>query len=181
MQLVGLVHDTLESDSAFGSATSIDQAVPFHRSISGFVPFAEKLPTATQFVALEHDTPKKLTLLPEDGAWVATSAQLTPSHRIAIGEVPPALWLPPTAKQFVLLEQETPYSPPLEFATTAQLVPFHRSITPPVRTLPLRSDELPTAKQFVELVHDTPMSIPPTFGLGTSSHLVPFHCSMSGT
>ena len=78
MQLVVLVHDTLFNDAsgAEGPAT-IDQDVPFHRSISGLS--TAEPPTAKQFVVLKHDTRQELDVEPA-GFGLATSDQLVPFH-----------------------------------------------------------------------------------------------------
>ncbi len=79
----------------------------------------------------------------------------------------------PTAKQLVLLvhdtSKRTSYVEGLGLDTTAQLVPFQRSISVNVPELLV---VYPTAKQLVSLVHDTAlrMLLDPLLGLGTIDH-----------
>jgi len=81
---VALVHDTGPNAPGAG-LVSLDKLVPFHRSTKGITgtegPGSRALaePTATQSVALTHDTlPKSLELL---GFGLATIDQLVPSQR----------------------------------------------------------------------------------------------------
>jgi hypothetical protein len=179
------VHDTPDSwlcdaPDGFGVATIV-QLVPFQRSTNVRLTLElVKPPTAKQLVALVHDTAVRSLDDAPDGFGLATTVQLVPFQRSTNVRPKPALKKRPTAKQFVVLVQDTATSwlsdAPAGFglATSVQLVPFQRSTSVP-------SSELPTAKQFVVLVHDTPDSwlndAPDGFGLATTVQLVPFHRS----
>jgi len=106
---VGLAHDTppnVEADApaGFGLATT-DQLVPSQRSTNVSVPFA---PTATQLVALAHDTALNV---PPTGPGVVTADQTVPSQR---STTTPNAGLYgtsrriPTATQLVALAHDTP-------------------------------------------------------------------------
>jgi hypothetical protein len=130
-QLVALVHETPLSELNDAPATfalaTIAQLVPFQRSTNVRVPpEVLKYPTATQFVALVHDTPD--SDLPA-GFGLDTIVQLVLFQR-SINAPPDDV---PTAKQFVALVHDTPKSSGLDapdgfgLVTIVQLVPFHRS------------------------------------------------------
>jgi hypothetical protein len=86
----------------------------------------------------------------------------------------------PTAIQLVELVQDTPsrktiWALKLGLRTIDQAVPFKDSIRG--LKLPL-AKRLPTAMQLVEVAQDTPERLSlPSFGLGETDQLVPFHDS----
>jgi hypothetical protein len=183
-QLVVLAHETpLRLDSMlparFGVAMTF-QLVPFHRSTnvrddeSG--PDVEVSPTAKQLVAPGHEIPDRLVAVAPFGAGLGTMFQLVPFHRsisgASLSDTPAKVDSSPTAKQFVALEQATPFrstspSTPLGtglgLGTIDQTDPSHRSINVPW-------SPPPTAKQLVGVVHATaerpPSGGPAGLGLG---------------
>jgi hypothetical protein len=176
----------------FGEAT-IDQVVPFHRSINPviieFDAFVEE-PTAKQSVAVGHDTPLNSASDAPSGPGVAARIQLVPfqcSANVASSDVP-------TALQSVTLGQATCRSWLCDVCETSgatdQLVPSQCST----------DAEFPTAAQLDGLGQDTPVSPadppnppnppnapdPPnpvaaagSAGLAAIDQLDPFHCSTS--
>jgi hypothetical protein len=177
-------HDTphkLGEDAPGGSGTeSIDQRVPSQRSTNALVPLeAVWMPTATQLVALAHDTEERLlNKAASDGLW--TIDQRVPSHRstnVFADDVP-------TAKQLVALAHDTPERllesalRRLELETIDHRVPSHRSTSV---SLPIEADAVPTAKHLVAVEHDTPERLleraPRGFGLATIDQRAPSHRS----
>jgi hypothetical protein len=163
-QLVVLVQETLASElldapAGLGLAT-IDQLVPFQRSMSVCVPelFVD-WPTATQLVALTHDTPASELAVVPPGFGLARSDQLVPFHRSTSVRTDPdgATYLP-TAKQLVVLGHEVPVKSAtggpggFGLATNDQLVPFQISVSVWLWST------APTAAQLAVLVHDTDAS-----------------------
>jgi hypothetical protein len=121
-----------------------------------------RLPTPWQLVALVHEMPLRPHASPLVGWGLGTFAQLFPFQRSAIE--------PPTAKQAVVLVQET--AAPAKCGgvfTIDQVFPFQRS-----------APELPTAKQLVTLVHDTAPA-PNRGGVFMIDQALPFHCSTSAS
>src|SRR5690348_3859922 len=120
----------------------------------------------------------------EPGAGLAAMFQLVPSQcSMRVAGMPLLLSDSPTAQTSLLettaaparLLNTAPDGPGL--GTTAQLVPFHRSVSVP---LPLS----PTAHTSVVDTAATPRSsdpepVPPGLGLGTMLHAVPSQCSVS--
>ncbi len=164
-QLVVPVQDTPMTATAVaplgvGLAT-IDQAEPFQRSMSTCEAelFAD-VPTATQLDAVAQEMPAKCATTSWAGTGMSTIDQLVPFQRSTSGcslqhVVEVEL---PTAKQFVVLVQETAASVlsdpdgsgPVE---VVQAVPFQYSI----RTCCLSKvvNSVPTAKQLVGVAHET--------------------------
>jgi hypothetical protein len=180
-QFVALVHDAPRSSlnaspssGAGSNAALTDQAVPFQRSVRRCGrPTLDWLPTATQRVALVHDTSMRDAFVVGGG----TIDHVVPFQR----SIRPAS---PTAKQLVVPAQDTPKNCP--FVTTAlgtsdQVAPFHRSVNGFRR--PVESTKSPAAMHSVALTHETSASslllAPAMLGLAPSAQLVPFHCSMS--
>jgi hypothetical protein len=115
-------------------------------------------PTAAQVVVLEHDTPSRAASVAPPGLGLVTIAQLVPFHCSTTVLKCEFVKLQPTAKQLVVVRQETllrtDSSVPLGFGLVriAQLVPFHRSTS----VLPVEPvTDSPTAKQLVVLGHAT--------------------------
>jgi hypothetical protein len=90
-------------------------------------------PTASQLVALVHDTPLRTANVPLDGFGLFTNAQPEPFQRsVNVLCTEPSKEFP-TAKQLVVVGHETPLSvdsvAPLAFGLVMidQVVPFHCS------------------------------------------------------
>jgi len=168
-----------------GLAT-IAHAVPFHRSISVFASRTElevELPTAKQFVALEHVTATRtleaalatfgLTMMDHDDPFQRSTSVLTVELDSA----------DPTAKQLVPDGHHTPLRPALVApaglgtVTIDHAVPFQRSANGVAEKGP--SIE-PTAMQLVAVAHAT-LRNPEPFWLVVAwiDQLVPFQCSMN--
>jgi len=131
---VAVAHDTLKSVAfdgvGLGAGSAVaDQLVPSQCSLSAVT--SPTLPTAKQFVGLEHPTPRNR--LSGEMTGVGLTAQLVPSHcsmRGDQGVLEVGLRTPPTAKQLVVLEHATSDREAEMFglATIDQLLPFHASI-----------------------------------------------------
>ncbi len=189
-QSVSLAQDTplnaVSSDPVGLAEATIDQVVPFQRSINPviieFDAFVER-PTAKQSVADEHDNPLKEDSNAPTGLGVATSTQLVPfqcSANVASSDVP-------TALQSITLGHNTCNSSLCDVCETSgvtdQRVPSQCST----------DAEFPTAAQLTELGHETPVRprAPPnppnmlnaagrgSAGLAAIDQLAPFHCSTS--
>jgi len=109
-QSVALAHDTSESTPStdppgFGLGT-IDQLVPFHRSINVAV---DVLPTAKQLVDDVHDTPARPAPPCPAGCGLGTTDHTDPSH-LSIND---AENVPPTAKQLDADTHDTAETEPL--------------------------------------------------------------------
>ena len=109
-QFVALVHDTPASalsapPGALGLGT-IDQDVPFQRSINVFVAaLVWKLPTAKQVVALTHDmADRALSDDPDNGGAID---QVLPFHVSANDSSPMPASTLPTVRQLLALAHET--------------------------------------------------------------------------
>ena len=116
-QLVVLAHDTPFKcrwpPVRFGWA-AIAQLLPFQRSISvlyGPVMFL-RVPTAKQNVALGHETPAKVEILPSVEFGLETIAQVLPFQRSmsVLAELVVFHFHVPTAKQLVAAGHDTPDS-----------------------------------------------------------------------
>jgi hypothetical protein len=162
----------------------ITQLVPFHRCANVRQLFAAMyVPTAKQFVALEHETAFRIVELAPAGLGLGITDQLPPFHRsIKLFVVVPVEY-EPTAKQVLTLAHATPFreatmlaGSTLGLGWVAHAVPFHRSRSGRVTVPP---KELPTAKQLVVDGHDTARSSlrePPGAAI---DHAVPFQRSAS--
>jgi hypothetical protein len=160
--------------------------VPFQRSINVFVVAPTvALPTATQLVAVVHDTPLTATAAAPLGVGLATIDQVVPFQR-SMSTCGAELFADlPTAMQLDTVEHEMP----ARFAETApagigmltidQLVPFHRSTSG--RCAQHVAGAEPTAKQLVVLAQETAeseLSDVDGFRLVEVLQLVPFQRSM---
>jgi hypothetical protein len=139
-----------------------DQLVPFQRC-------TETMPTATQLVAVEHDTAKTAVL------GLFTLDHFLPFQR-CVNPLPTAPL--PTARQLVAVEHDTLVGVASVAVPTIadQLVPFQcarKACWKPAA---------PTATQLVAFAHDTlerKLSELANFGIALIDQLLPFHRSMS--
>jgi len=162
--------------------------LPFQRSASVTVPFIEpELPTAVQAVADRHDTPVSSDSSPCGCCGVAWTDHFAPFQCSArVSDLESEILLSPTAVQEVADEQDTP-SNSLPLVTgfgldcSTHLVPFQRSAT--VSNLEPVALLFPTAVQAVADEQDTPTRTPSLepdgFGVGWTTHLLPFQRSAS--
>ncbi len=163
----------LNAPGGLGLVT-IDQLVPFHRSISARLPF-RKAPTAKQSVALTHETPCRFASGDPLGSVVGTIDQLPATLRSISVRVP--LSDDPTAVQSAAhtTDHNTLAPDRLGLASIDQVLPFQRA------TIVWFACE-PTATQFCGALHDTPKNWfgPPPLGVGdeTTDHDEPFHFSI---
>jgi hypothetical protein len=184
-QVAVVTHDTplrwARSDPTGRGPAMIDQLVPFHRSTSASSDEpASYPPTAKQLLALAQEMLTRYGEVAPDGFGLVTIDHPDPFHRsTSVLRVELASYQP-TAKQLVVLAQETPSRkalPPtgLGLDTIDHAVPFHRCTW----VVAVGPNERPTAKQLVALTQDTSaktVSIAPAgFGLGRTDHAVPFH------
>ena len=182
-QSVVLVHATpgssLKSAPWFGLAT-IDQIVPFHRTMNVFQ-WTRSLvdtPTAKQSDALAHATDSKRVTDAPAGHGLATLAQLVPFHCSISGLMSELVLVQsPTAKQLVAPAHATAtslllYPGTCGAATVDHTAPSHVWING--RSSPNGLPKRPTATQSVALVHATLCRSvrggPPGLGLAITDH-----------
>jgi len=136
----------------------IDQPVPSHVSTKVF-DTPPIWPTATQSVAVAHDTPERTLDSVVVGFGLGVTDQFVPFQVSTIGwSVDEGLASAPTATQYVELRHETPESSPtppvgLGLGVTDHVEPSHVS-TKLVAVVGLLAQ--PTATQSVGLTQDTP-------------------------
>ena len=192
MQLVGLTHDTPlrivdVAPTGLGLGT-IDQLVPFHRSIKVFVVvLVEYEPTAKQLEGVAHDTPFNFaTMLAGSTAGLGSTDQAVPFQRSKSGLIAAPPNESPTAKQLVVDGHDTPSNslrePPVGGAVIDHAVPFQRSAS--VIMLEMSSAAgvySPTARQVVAFADETLSRLVrgefAGFGDATTDQLVPSHDS----
>src|SRR6476646_9984222 len=164
----------------------IVQLVPFHRWTNVRQLFsAMYVPTAMQLVALTHETPLRIDEVAPGGFGLGTIDQLPPFHRSIKVLVVVLVEYEPTAKQLMVLAQDTPFNVATKFAGSMtglgwvdQAVPFQRSRSGLVTAPPKAS---PTAKQLVVDGHDTPSNSLREAPVGSAviDHTVPSQRSAS--
>ena len=165
MQKTVLRHDTpvkvvLPEAARFGVVTT-DQAVPFHCSTRG--PTTEETvwpPTATQNVALVHETPANDTPVDPAGMTAGTTDQAVPFHCSKKGSGADGCRWSPAATQNEVLVHETALRlvsvepAVLGLGATAQDEPFHCVIS---AWFWEETSWSPTWIQNVDVTHDTPL------------------------
>ena len=191
-QFVALEHETLcrtvEVAPAGFPLGTIDQFVPFHRSIKLFVVvLVDDDPTAKQLVGLAHETPFSVaTMIAGSMLGLGRLTHALPFHRSNTGRVTAPPKESPTAKQLVVAGHATARSSlreaPVGGAVIDHAVPFQRSASvTTVASVTATGWYDPTEMQPAVLAHDTPSSdVDPEFAglaLGTIDQLAPSHCS----
>lgn len=166
----------------------IVQLVPFHRSASVLQLLAPMYsPTAMHIVVLAQETPCRIVDVAPTGFGLGMTDQLVPFQRSIKLFVVVLVEYEPTAKQLVVLAQDTPFRVATRLAgSTAgpgrsdHAVPFQRSTTGLVLVPPKES---PTAKQLVVDGHDTASNSLREAPVGGAviDQAVPFQRSASAT
>jgi len=169
VQLCALRHATptssVSSDPLTEGVGRIVQVLPFQCSARVVLAPASdfaSMPTATQFVALEHETVVRTASGIPAGAALGTTDHFVPSQcsiSVTLEKLGPVVADDPTATQFVVLVHVTALrdgsTPPFGFALAAK-----RQLDPSQRSMSVPLESPPTATQSVGVAHDTPARLP---------------------
>jgi hypothetical protein len=139
-----------------------------------------------QLDELVQDTPRSSSTVPP-GLGERSRLQRVPFHDAATVNVVSPLCLVPSPVAMhaagpvqAMPSNSSKFAPPASgLGRAAQAVPFHCSLSVPLRRSGRCSARMPAAMQDEAAVHATPVSepLPPGLGVGSRCHLLPFHDS----